>query len=48
MPNIAVAYVRAPGELIRSLIEQPEVVGAAANESVGDTGTAVDTPTDWA
>jgi hypothetical protein len=30
MPHLAVAYVEAPGRLIRALLEQPEVTGAVA------------------
>jgi hypothetical protein len=30
MPHIAIAYVEAPGRLIRALIDQPEVTGAVA------------------
>jgi hypothetical protein len=33
MSRMAVAYIEAPGRLIRALIEQPEVTGAVATHS---------------
>jgi hypothetical protein len=35
MPHIAVAYVEAPGRLIRALIDQPEVTGAVCRPPRG-------------
>jgi hypothetical protein len=35
MPHLAVAYVEAPGRLIRALLDQPEITGAVAG-STGD------------
>jgi hypothetical protein len=36
MPHLAVAYVEAPGRLIRALLEQPEVIGAVSGRADAD------------
>jgi hypothetical protein len=44
MPHIAVAYVEAPGRLIRALIDQPEVTGAAAGRPTDKMSEGEKTP----
>jgi hypothetical protein len=45
MPHLAVAYVEAPGRLIRALLEQPEVTGAVAGRTAAEEPTSADSST---